>query len=44
MIHGVEFKSPLTHSDDRGFFREILISTDDIFEEGFGQVSHSVVV
>src|SRR5664280_2400671 len=43
MILGVEFKSLLTHSDDRGFFREILRNTDDIFKEGFGQVSHSTV-
>ena len=43
MIQGIEFKLLPTHTDDRGFFREILRNTDDIFKEGFGQISHSLV-
>ena len=41
MIEGVIFKSLESHHDDRGFFREIIRVTDDFFEEGFGQLSHS---
>jgi dTDP-4-dehydrorhamnose 3,5-epimerase len=40
-IAGVETKKLVTHSDERGFFREIIRVTDDIFPEGFGQWSHS---
>jgi dTDP-4-dehydrorhamnose 3,5-epimerase len=40
-IEGVEIKQLLTHSDERGFFREILRVTDDIFDEGFGQWSYA---
>ncbi len=46
-ILGVEFKILKSHPDDRGFFREIIRSTDDFFtsatREGipFGQWSHS---
>jgi len=43
MINGVEFKKLVTHHDRRGFFREILRSTDDVFPEKFGQWSHSVM-
>jgi len=43
MIEGVEFKSLITHPDDRGFFREVIRVTDDFFGEGFGQISHSLV-
>jgi dTDP-4-dehydrorhamnose 3,5-epimerase len=43
MIQGVEFKEIITHADDRGFFREIIRNTDEIFKEGFGQISHSTV-
>lgn len=43
MIQGVEFKELITYADDRGFFREILRSTDEIFKAGFGQLSHSIV-
>lgn len=43
MIQGVEFKDLVTHTDDRGIFREILRNTDEIFKAGFGQVSHSIV-
>ena len=43
MIAGVEIKALTTHPDQRGFFREILRVTDNIFPEGFGQLSHSVM-
>ena len=43
MIEGVAFKDLVTHTDERGFFREIIRSTDDIFADGFGQWSHSVM-
>ena len=39
-IAGVELKDLLTHSDERGFFREVIRRTDPFFE-GFGQWSHS---
>lgn len=42
MIAGVALKSLVTHPDSRGFFREIMRGTDDIFAEGFGQFSHSL--
>ncbi len=42
MIHGVEMKPLVTHPDERGFFREILRSSDPIFAEGFGQWSHTM--
>jgi len=41
MIEGVAFRDLMSHTDDRGFFREILRSTDTSFLEGFGQLSHS---
>lgn len=40
-IEGVAFKDLTTHNDRRGFFREMIRSTDDFFAEGFGQLSHS---
>ncbi len=43
MIEGIEFKELNTHSDDRGFFREIIRETDPFFQSGFGQLSHSVM-
>lgn len=43
MIEGVEFKDLTTHGDGRGFFRELIRSTDPFFEEGFGQWSHSLM-
>jgi dTDP-4-dehydrorhamnose 3,5-epimerase len=43
MIHGVQFKDLVTHGDERGFFRELIRSTDGFFEPGFGQLSHSLV-
>lgn len=43
MIDGVVIKNLVTHTDERGFFREIIRITDDIFSEGFGQWSHSLM-
>ncbi len=43
MIDGVVVRSLKTHRDERGFFREIIRVTDDFFEEGFGQWSHSLM-
>ncbi|MGD1151763.1 MAG: dTDP-4-dehydrorhamnose 3,5-epimerase family protein [Syntrophales bacterium] len=43
-IEGVALKSLKTNYDERGFFREIIRVTDDFFEEGFGQWSHSFMV
>lgn len=43
MIDGVVAKELATHTDERGFFREIIRVTDDFFAEGFGQWSHSMV-
>jgi dTDP-4-dehydrorhamnose 3,5-epimerase len=43
MIAGVAFKELVTHADERGFFREVLRATDELFREGFGQLSHSLV-
>ena len=40
-IDDVEIKKLVTHTDERGFFREIIRVADDIFPEGFGQWSHS---
>jgi dTDP-4-dehydrorhamnose 3,5-epimerase len=41
MINGVIIKELITHSDERGFFREIIRVTDELFTEGFGQWSVS---
>ena len=43
MIGGVIIKKLESHCDDRGFFREIIRVTDDFYEPGFGQLSHSLV-
>ena len=43
MIDGVVFKPLVTHTDQRGFFREIIRVTDAVFEEGFGQWGHSLM-
>lgn len=43
MIEGVVVKELTTHTDDRGFFREIIRVGDDFFGEGFGQWSHSLM-
>ena len=42
MIQGVVIKDLVTHTDERGFFREMIRVTDDFFPEGFGQVSHTM--
>jgi dTDP-4-dehydrorhamnose 3,5-epimerase len=42
-IEGIIIKKLVTHKDERGFFREIIRSTDDFFQAGFGQLSHSIV-
>jgi dTDP-4-dehydrorhamnose 3,5-epimerase len=43
MINGVVIKDLVTHTDERGFFREIIRITDNFFTEGFGQISHSAM-
>ena len=43
MNEGVRTKELATHADSRGFFRELIRVTDDFFEEGFGQLSHSLM-
>ena len=42
MISGVEIKHLVTHKDERGFFREVIRYSDDLFVEQFAQWSHSV--
>jgi dTDP-4-dehydrorhamnose 3,5-epimerase len=41
-IEGLEVKELVTHSDERGFFREIIRETDPFFGH-FGQWSHSLM-
>jgi len=41
MIDGVQLKELTRHPDERGFFEEIIRSTDPFFSEGFGQLSRS---
>jgi dTDP-4-dehydrorhamnose 3,5-epimerase len=43
MIAGVTVKELVTHTDERGFFREIIRVTDDFFQDGFAQWSHSLM-
>lgn len=43
MIEGTVLVDLVTHTDERGFFREIIRVTDEFFAEGFGQWSHSLV-
>ncbi|MEO8257202.1 MAG: dTDP-4-dehydrorhamnose 3,5-epimerase family protein [Acidobacteriota bacterium] len=43
MIDGVVIKSLVTHADDRGYFREVIRSSDALFAAGFGQLGHSLV-
>ena len=43
MIEDVAIKELVTHTDNRGFFREIIRANDDFFYAGFGQLSHSLV-
>jgi len=44
MIEGVVLKELVTHVDERGFFREVIRATDPFFADGFGQLSHSLVL
>ena len=41
MIKGVILKKLVRHFDERGFFEELIKTTDPFFKEGFGQWSHS---
>ena len=41
-IAGVELKDLVTHSDERGFFREVIRASDPFFDR-FGQWSHSLM-
>ncbi len=43
MIEGVSFKELVTHTDERGFFCEVILFTDEFFSAGFGQLSRSLV-
>lgn len=43
MIDGVIIKNLITHSDERGFFREIFRFTEDFPNVTVGQLSHSLV-
>ena len=43
MIRDVIVQDLVTHVDERGFFREIIRVTDEFFNEGFGQWSHSLM-
>jgi dTDP-4-dehydrorhamnose 3,5-epimerase len=43
MIEGVEVRSLVTHSDERGFFREVVRNTEGIVREGWAQMSHSLM-
>ena len=43
MIEGVVVKDLDTYGDERGFFREIIRVSDEFFDEGFGQFSHSLM-
>ena len=42
MIEGVVLKKLVRHSDERGFFEELIRVTDPFFKEGFGQWSHAL--
>ncbi len=42
-IKNVEIKELKTYADERGFFRELIRSTDSFFADGFGQWSHSLM-
>lgn len=42
-IEGVVVKPIVSHADERGFFRELIRCTDTGFDDGFGQLSHSLV-
>jgi dTDP-4-dehydrorhamnose 3,5-epimerase len=42
-IEGVVVKQLVTHTDERGFFRELIRNTDEFFGDGFAQLSHSLM-
>ncbi len=42
MIEGVEIKELVMHKDERGFFCELIRSSDSFFQGKFGQLSHSM--
>lgn len=42
-IDGVVIKELVTYPDERGFFRELIRKSDPFFEEGFAQLSHSLM-
>lgn len=44
MIEGVEIKELLPHEDERGFFCELIRNSDDLFQDNFGQLSHSMAL
>jgi len=44
MIDGVMIKEIVSHPDERGYFQELIRSTDPFFQEGFAQLSHSHMV
>lgn len=44
MIHGVHTKQLINHPDERGYFEEVIRSTDEFFSEGFAQLSRSHMV
>lgn len=43
LINGVALKELVRHKDERGYFEELIRVSDDFFQEGFGQLSHSVM-
>ena len=43
MIEGVMLKALKTYPDERGYFREIIRTTDAFFAEGFAQLSQSLM-
>lgn len=43
MIEGVIIKELVTHTDDRGFFREVFRFSEEFKNLSIGQLSHSLV-
>jgi dTDP-4-dehydrorhamnose 3,5-epimerase len=43
VMDGVHITPIVTHGDERGFFREVIRTTDATFAGAFGQLSHSLV-
>ncbi|MBI4314143.1 MAG: dTDP-4-dehydrorhamnose 3,5-epimerase family protein [Candidatus Omnitrophica bacterium] len=44
VIDGVVLQELLTHTDQRGFFREVLRASDEFFQERFGQLNHTLML